>query len=234
MIALPMTLSLIIGYLLGSVMFAIVIANSKRANIQECGSGNAGSTNILRSFGWKWGLLCLAGDAAKSAASVGLGKLIGLLFSRLVDDPDNISRFIALCSYCALLGAILGHLLPLYNGFRGGKCVATALGGFLAIAPIQLLIALGIAIILITITKTVSVGSIIGTIAAVALVIYSNWGDFPLMALALIIAIVVVVAHLPNIQRLLSGNERKLKKTAWDKKHVSDSSPRSDASENAE
>ncbi len=235
MIALPMTISLIIGYLLGSIMFAIVIANNKRVNIKKCGSGNAGSTNVLRRFGWKWGLLCLVGDAGKSAVSVGLGKLIGLAFCNLAGEGSmNVARLMALCSYCALLGAILGHLLPVYHHFRGGKCVATALGGFLVIAPVQLLIALAAGVVLIAITRTVSIGSVVGTIAASVLVIYANWGDYPLMGLAAIITGVVVVAHLPNIQRLLCGNERKLQRIACEEKKTAGNPEHSGDCESAE
>lgn len=234
MIALPMAMSLIIGYLLGSIMFAKLIANNKRVNIEKCGSGNAGSTNVLRRFGWKWGLMCLVGDAAKGAASVGFGKLAGFVFCRLAGEGSMSSaRLMILCSYCAFLGAILGHLLPLYHHFRGGKCVATALGGFLAIAPVQLLIALAIAIVLIAITKTVSVGSVVGTIVTAGLVIYANWGDYPLMVLAVIITAVVVIAHLPNIQRLLSGNERKLQKIAWVEKNAADNPEHSEICESS-
>ena len=132
---------LIAGYLLGSIMSAVKIARSKSTDIHACGSGNAGSTNVLRTFGWKWGLICLASDSAKGAASVGVGyaaaAIAPALFSNYV-MPENLSGILGCIG---LLGAILGHLLPVFYEFRGGKCVAVALGGLLVLSPVQLLIA---------------------------------------------------------------------------------------------
>lgn len=150
-------------------MSAVKIARSKSTDIHACGSGNAGSTNVLRTFGWKWGLICLASDSAKGAASVGVGyaaaAIAPALFSNYV-MPENLSGILGCIG---LLGAILGHLLPVFYEFRGGKCVAVALGGLLVLSPVQLLIAVGCAVILIAITKMVSVGSVVGTIIATAL-----------------------------------------------------------------
>ena len=193
---------LIAGYLLGSIMSAVKIARSKSTDIHACGSGNAGSTNVLRTFGWKWGLICLASDSAK--------------FSNYV-MPENLSGILGCIG---LLGAILGHLLPVFYEFRGGKCVAVALGGLLVLSPVQLLIAVGCAVILIVITKMVSVGSVIGTIIATALVIYRNRGNIPLMLIAVVIAAIVITAHLPNIRRIMEGRERRLEKIEWEKQRT--------------
>ena len=210
---------LIAGYLLGSIMSAVKIARSKSTDIHACGSGNAGSTNVLRTFGWKWGLICLASDSAKGAASVGVGYAAAIapaLFSNYV-MPENLSGILGCIG---LLGAILGHLLPVFYEFRGGKCVAVALGGLLVLSPVQLLIAVGCAVILIAITKMVSVGSVVGTIIATALVIYRNRGNIPLMLIAVVIAAVVITAHLWRAARdgskKSSGRNSGLKK----KKHA--------------
>lgn len=104
--------------------------------------------------------------------------------------------------------------------FRGGKCVAVALGGLLVLSPVQLLIAVGCAVILIAITKMVSVGSVVGTIIATALVIYRNRGNIPLMLIAVVIAAVVITAHLPNIRRIMEGRERRLEKIEWEKQRT--------------
>ena len=202
---------LIAGYLLGSIMSAVKIARSKSTDIHACGSGNAGSTNVLRTFGWKWGLICLASDSAKGAASVGVGyaaaAIAPALFSNYV-MPENLSGILGCIG---LLGAILGHLLPVFYEFRGGKCVAVALGGLLVLSPVQLLI--GCAVILIAITKMVSVGSVVGTIIATALVIYRNRGNIPLMLIAVVIAAVVITAHLPNIRRIMEQTQAVLPHT---------------------
>ena len=168
---------LIAGYLLGSIMSAVKIARSKSTDIHACGSGNAGSTNVLRTFGWKWGLICLASDSAKGAASVGVGyaaaAIAPALFSNYV-MPENLSGILGCIG---LLGAILGHLL-------------------------------------------VSVGSVVGTIIATALVIYRNRGNIPLMLIAVVIAAVVITAHLPNIRRIMEGRERRLEKIEWEKQRT--------------
>ena len=192
---------LIAGYLLGSIMSAVKIARSKSTDIHACGSGNAGSTNVLRTFGWKWGLICLASDSAKGAASVGVGYAVAAIAPALFSNyvmPENLSGILGCIG---LLGAILGHLL-------------------LVLSPVQLLIAVGCAVILIVITKMVSVGSVIGTIIATALVIYRNRGNIPLMLIAVVIAAIVITAHLPNIRRIMEGRERRLEKIEWEKQRT--------------
>lgn len=87
-------------------------------------------------------------------------------------------------------------------------------------SPVQLLIAVGCAVILIAITKMVSVGSVVGTIIATALVIYRNRGNIPLMLIAVVIAAVVITAHLPNIRRIMEGRERRLEKIEWEKQRT--------------
>lgn len=208
-------LCLVGGYLIGSIMTAVKIAKSKSIDIRKCGSGNAGSTNVLRTFGWKWGLVCFLCDTAKGALSVFIGRSLGVIGSKL--GLFSIEAYEVL-GCLAMLGAIIGHLLPIFYNFRGGKCVAVALGGLLVMAPIELLIALGAALIFIIVTKTVSVGSVCGTLIAAALVVIRNWDNIPLVTLVVIIATVIITAHLPNIQRIMAGRERKLENLEWEKK----------------
>ena len=219
MMVIPAILSLVAGYLIGSIMTAVKIAKSKSTDIRNCGSGNAGSTNVLRTFGWKWGIICLVCDSAKGALAVGVGHLIGFLWAKIA-----LVSWDSLFGCFAMLGALFGHLLPVFYNFRGGKCVAVALGGLLVLAPIQLLIAIAIAVILILITRMVSVGSIVGTLIATTLVIIANWGDIPLTVLAVIIATVIVIAHLPNIQRIMEGRERRLERIEWEQNLADDPS----------
>lgn len=216
--ALWTVITLAAGYLIGSIMTAVKIAKSRSKDIRECGSGNAGSTNILRTFGWKWGLLCLFFDSLKGAVSVGLGIGLGYLAMELFPQAHFVKDLPRFLGCIGMLGAALGHLLPLFYQFRGGKCVAVALGGFLVLAPIQLLIALALAIILIAITRMVSVGSIVGTITVATLIIIKNFGNIPMMAVSFIVAAIIVVAHLPNIQRIMEGRERRLDRIEWEKR----------------
>lgn len=216
--AIAAVITLVFGYLIGSIMTAVKIAKSRAKDIRECGSGNAGSTNILRTFGWKWGLLCLFFDSLKGAVSVFIGIGIGHLALHFFPNVKFIEDLPTFLGCVGMLGAVLGHLLPVFYQFRGGKCVAVALGGFLALSPIELLIALAVAIILIAITRMVSVGSIVGTLLVAALVIIKNFGHIPLMTVSVIVAAIIVIAHLPNIQRIMAGRERRLSNIEWEKK----------------
>ncbi len=209
-------IALVAGYLIGSIMTAVKIAKAKSKDIRECGSGNAGSTNILRTFGWKWGLLCLFFDSLKGAVSVlvgmGLGHIALALFPS-VGFMDKLPNFLGCVGF---FGALLGHLLPVFYQFRGGKSVAVAMGGFLVLSPVQLLIALAIAIVLIAITRMVSVGSLVGTLITSVLVIIKNFGNIPLMVMSVVVLIIIVIAHLPNIQRIMAGRERRLENIEWE------------------
>ncbi len=211
-------ITLVIGYLIGSIMTAVKIAESHAKDIRECGSGNAGSTNVLRTFGWKWGLLCLFFDSLKGFISVLIGCGIAYLAMKLFPNAAFIENLPMFLGCVGMLGAILGHLLPVFYQFRGGKCVAVALGGFLALSPLMLLISLAVAIALIAITRMVSVGSVVGTVLVATLIIIRNFGNIPLMAVSVIVAAIIVIAHLPNIQRIMAGRERRLDNIEWEKR----------------
>lgn len=213
-IILASAIVIVISYLIGSNMAAVRIAASRGTDINKVGSGNAGSTNILRTFGWRWGLICLASDAAKGALSVLAGYLVGLLFSHL----GLISTDIGMDLMClGLLGAMAGHLLPIFHGFKGGKCVAVSIGGMLVLFPIQCIISFAVGALLIIITKMMSVGSLIGVLLCTVLVMINEWGNKAVCIMAAAVALVICIAHIPNIRRILEGNERKLKDLAWDK-----------------
>lgn len=210
---------LIAGYLLGSIMSAVKIARSKSTDIHACGSGNAGSTNVLRTFGWKWGLICLASDSAKGAASVGVGyaaaAIAPALFSNYV-MPENLSGILGCIG---LLGAILGHLLPVFYEFRGGNALRSRLAVCLC-CPRFSCSCCRLCGYSYCNNKMVSVGSVVGTIIATALVIYRNRGNIPLMLIAVVIAAVVITAHLPNIRRLWRAARDGLEKIEWEKQRT--------------
>lgn len=218
MTAILSIITLLIGYLIGSIMTAVKIAKARSRDIRECGSGNAGSTNVLRTFGWKWGLLCLFFDSLKGAVSVLIGMGVGYLALHFLPNARFIADLPRFLGCVGMLGAVLGHLLPVFYQFRGGKCVAVALGGFLVLSPLELLIALALAVVLIAITRMVSVGSVVGTITVAVLVIIKNFGNIPLMAISIVTAAIIIIAHLPNIQRIMEGRERRLDRIEWEEK----------------
>lgn len=205
-----------ISYLLGSFNFAILVTRVlAHKDIRDMGSGNAGMTNVLRSQGPKAAILTTLGDLAKSIAATLLG---GYLFHLAGGDvlDDGIRWVIG--RYLAGLFCMLGHMFPLYFGFRGGKGVLTTLGIMLVVDWQAALIALGIFLIVVALSRMVSLGSVIGVITITLLTwildryvrqFNLNTTVFCTAATALLAAIVIWM-HRGNIKRILNGTERKL------------------------
>lgn len=200
----------IIAYLLGSISFSIIFTKKIAGfDVREQGSGNAGTTNVLRAAGKKAAALTLICDVLKGVVAI----LIALLAGKIVKGLDG-----ALLVQLAGLFVILGHMFPIFFQFKGGKGIATALGVLLIVNWQIGLICLVFAIVLIAITKMVSVGSIAAGILFPVLVAFinqnyivmtetSNWSYF---AFSIIIAIFVVFNHRTNIKRISNGTENKI------------------------
>ena len=185
-----------VAYLIGSFSFAVILVRMRTGrDIRTEGSGNAGATNVLRSHGKALGLAVAGLDTAKGAAAV-------LLVRLATADP----RYAAAAGFAA----ILGHVFPIFYGFRGGKGVATAVGAFLLLAPLATLISLGTFVAVIAITRYVSLGSIVGMVLLppVAGGIFHEPGA--VVAAAAATAILVILKHRENLRRLAAGTERKL------------------------
>ncbi len=183
------------SYLLGSIPTGYLLARwSGTKDVREFGSGSTGATNILRVKGWKVALPVAVFDILK-------GFLPVFLASRSFDDPV----FSALCG----LLAVVGHCFPFSIGFRGGKGVATSLGAFAAIAWAPCLASAGLFLIVVGLTRYVSLGSILGALAF-PLVVLAAGGSAAVAGVALGIAVLVVIRHRGNIGRLIHGAERKL------------------------
>lgn len=208
-------LSAAAAYLLGSVSFAIVVSKSLyHQDVRQFGSGNAGMTNILRTYGKKAAALTLAGDFLKGVAAV--------LISRLIFAAMGVTLFDG--AYVGGLFAILGHLYPVYFGFRGGKGILTSIGIIAVINPLVFLGLLIIGLPLIFLTKIVSVGSLAGAVCYPFLTLLVDfwkggvsWLDF---SFSLVIALLVIWMHRSNIKRLLNGTENRFgsKKTSSEEK----------------
>lgn len=197
------SLAILGSYLLGSIPTSYIFGKIlKGIDIREHGSGNAGATNALRILGTKWGVLTMILDMAKGWLAVFLGKL-------LLNDPANWV-LIALA-----LGAIIGHIFTIYLGFKGGKGVATSAGVFIALAPIPVAIALAVFIITVWITRYVSLGSMLAALVAFGAELFinikNNFADKEILGLVILIVAFIIFRHKANIQRLLAGNENKLK-----------------------
>ncbi len=187
---LKILLAAVIAYLIGSFSPSITLSRHLGGDVRTMGSGNAGTTNMLRSYGKKAALFTLCLDVLKGVVAVLIGRLIG----GGLGYPAYIAALLVFC----------GHIWPVYYGFRGGKGIATALGAVLAVDPLLALILLAVAVIAMVITKRVSVGSIL---AAVCLPILCIWMQHGFWVPALFMAAIAIIKHKANIGRLLRGEE---------------------------
>ncbi len=198
-------LTLVIGYLLGSVNFAVIVSKRlHKTDVRTLGSGNAGMTNILRNFGKKGAALTMAGDAGKGVIAVLLGYLIFHLLAQPVDY---------LCGgYIAGIGAIIGHMFPLWFGFDGGKGVSVACGVIITLQPISAVILLASFFVVVKLTGMVSLGSITAiTLYPIITFISKFFITHRLTAFATVcaafIAALIVYMHRENITRIRTGTE---------------------------
>ncbi len=187
----------LLAYLLGSIPFGYLIVRwQKGVDVRSTGSGSTGATNVMRNLG-------IIGFVTTFILDVGKGTAAVLLASRLTSgDP----RWIAASS----VAAILGHCFPVWLKFRGGKGVATGVGVFLALAPLQVALALIIFAIVVAIWRYISLGSIIATAAFPLLVYFMKHPPLPIVLGAAGSALIIITRHHANIRRLLAGTESKV------------------------
>jgi glycerol-3-phosphate acyltransferase PlsY len=187
-------LALAAAYLLGSIPFSYLVARSRGVDVRKVGSGNVGATNVMRSAGRWPGPLAFALDFLKGAAATFLaGRLLG---------GD------AWPSAAAIL-AVIGHMYPVWLGFRGGKGVATGAGAFLPVALIPTLAALAIFAVVSRATRYVSIGSICGA-AGLGLVSFLMGRPPAVWAAAAAVAVLITWKHRGNLQRITAGTERRM------------------------
>jgi len=193
----------LIAYLIGSINFAIIFTKKFAGfDVREKGSKNAGTTNVLRTVGKKVAAITLLCDILKGVIAVLISMLVGYIWKEL--DTQFLK-------YLAGFMAILGHTFPIFFEFRGGKGVATSLGVLLTIAPKIGLICLIFAVILMAITKMVSVGSILAAILFPILNIFiGKDNNFGTITISVLIALLVIFNHRTNIQRIKNGTENKI------------------------
>ena len=192
-------LIVIIAYLLGNISTSYIIAKKMMGvDIRTQGSGNAGSTNVLRTLGKKAGAMTFIGDLLKGVIAVLIGKLIATISG--VD--------IATAGYLAVVGVVCGHNWPAFLGFKGGKGVATSLGSMLAINPVLALTCLAAFIIIVLVSKYVSLGSVLGICLSPVLMLITH--NTKGIWVTLFLSASVIYTHRANIKRLLNGTERKL------------------------
>ncbi len=182
-----------LGYLCGSIPFGLLLTRAAgMGDIRSIGSGNIGATNVLRTGNRKIAAATLVLDAAKGAAAV---LLAGMLFSPRL-------------ALWAGFGAVLGHLYPVWLGFKGGKGMATSLGVYLAASPLIGLLCCAIWLVVAKLTRISSASSLIA-IGAAPLLFWLLYDSY-LAMLALAITALVLFAHRSNISRLIAGTEPRI------------------------
>jgi acyl phosphate:glycerol-3-phosphate acyltransferase len=190
---LPFLIGFAIAYLVGSIPFGLLLAKAGGAgDVRRIGSGNIGATNVLRTGRKGLALATLALDMLKGALPAWLGyRYFG---------PDM--------AVVAGLGAVVGHCFPLWLGFRGGKGVATAAGVMAALTPLVALIVVALFVVIVLLTRYVSLASILAAVAAAPVAFWL--GHFQAGELYLALALLILLKHAGNIRRLLTGQEAKL------------------------
>ena len=196
-----------IGYLFGLFQTGYIYGMINHVDIRKHGSGNAGTTNALRTLGWKAGAITFIGDCLKCVLAV-------LLVRFIFADSSRIE----LLAIYAGLGAVLGHNFPFYLNFKGGKGIASTVGLVLAVNPVMFLIVAIVFIAIVWFTQYVSLGSIvIMVLFVIQVVIYGQMDGFRLTggelyefyAIAIVLAALAIWRHRANIKRLATGTENK-------------------------
>jgi glycerol-3-phosphate acyltransferase PlsY len=188
---------IMISYLVGSIPTSIIISKLLRGiDIRNHGSGNAGGTNVFRVMGWKWGVATILLDACK-------GAIVVIVVARFYLDRfpfPNATPFddFTLVQIICGVAAVIGHIWTVFAGFRGGKGIATALGVLITIITLDMIVALGVFVIVVTFSRYISLGSLMAAISV------------PLILIVRENILLVIFTHRANVERLLSGTEKKI------------------------
>ncbi len=200
----------IVAYLIGSINFAVIFGKLfMKRDVREIGSGNAGTTNVMRSAGVLPGVLTFLCDALKGFAASYLGCII---FHSTVGalTPDE---YAIIGAYICGLACMLGHVFPVFFKFKGGKGVATSVGIFAVCSPLAIILGLSVFAIVTLATRYVSLASLIATVVVVVSCLIFRLTAAPILPqliLAMLMGVIVVAKHKDNIERLLSGTENKI------------------------
>jgi glycerol-3-phosphate acyltransferase PlsY len=186
-------LVVVFAYLLGSIPFAYLAGRTRGVDIRTVGSKNVGATNVFRELGRGIGITVMALDIAKGLIAV-------LVADGLTSSPWPL---------VAAAAAILGHVFPVWLGFKGGKGVAVAGGAVIGLAPLPALIVVVIWLVVVGITRYVSLGSILAA-AAFPFLVVAFGAPWPTVVFAFLAAVMVIARHRSNIERLRHGTERRL------------------------
>jgi len=206
-LVLKAVLAALIGYLLGSANTSLIVGKFYGVDVRNHGSGNAGMTNTLRTLGKIPALLVIVGDMLKGI----LACIIGYYIFQIGFDSSEFNYAVELDKaglFAGGLGAILGHNWPLYFGFRGGKGVLTTFAVILLAGPYQGLILLGVFLVVVALTRYVSLGSITAAVCFPFLAAFME-KEIIYTSFAVFVSLLVIIRHRSNIVRLCKGTEHK-------------------------
>lgn len=199
----------VLGYLLGAIPFAWIIARLYGiADLRQVGSGNLGATNVWRSAGAVAGIMVFVGDIGKGVVAILLARFW------LTGYTADLALLQEMILVATAFAAVLGHVFPIYVGFRGGKGVATALGVVVTLLPLQTLIALAVFVVTVLASRFISLGSILAGLALAAVlliqrfVMHTEVSDVYVW-MGVLLAVLVLITHRQNIGRLLHGRENR-------------------------
>lgn len=203
--------SVIAAYLIGSINFAVIFANAfLKKDVRKLGSGNAGTTNVMRTAGFLPGALTFICDALKGFISAFAGKLV---FEHILNSGAKWAIPLYGAYACGLL-CMLGHVFPAFFQFKGGKGVAVSVGIYAVCSPWAIIIGLAVFAVTVLISKMISLGSVLAaiTVVTLSLVFYNGGGTLLIPAILSIgMGATVILKHTGNIKRLINGTENKIK-----------------------
>jgi acyl phosphate:glycerol-3-phosphate acyltransferase len=200
----------VVSYLLGSIPFGYLLVRIFRGeDVRRTGSGNIGATNVARTGSKGLAIATLLLDALKGYVAV--AHVFFFVRHHPGDFSQSDARLVYTLAALAAFCAILGHMFPVWLGFKGGKGVATAVGAYLGIAPAAVLVSLVVFVAMVVITRYVSLGSILAAATFPAAAWWLNPGTRSAQATSLIVAssLLIILRHRDNIRRLLAGNENR-------------------------
>jgi glycerol-3-phosphate acyltransferase PlsY len=198
-------ISAIGAYLLGSIPTAVWVGKAwYNLDVREHGSKNAGATNTFRVLGKRPGIVVLLIDVAKGAFAVSIPLVWINFVDQSIGDQQDLLQIVA------AIFAVIGHIFPVFAGFRGGKGVATSLGIIIGIQPLSAAICLGAFLIVFILSKFVSLGAIVASVCFPIIVYVLHPESTEMQVFSLVLGTAVILAHKKNIKRLIKGEENKM------------------------
>lgn len=206
---------ILFAYLVGSISFAVIFSHLFTGkDVRSSGSGNAGATNMLRTAGKLPAILTFLFDAIKGFVACFAGKTVfTYLFEQTAADCFTPTYGAFICC----IAVMLGHIYPVFFGFKGGKAVACSVGTFAVCCPIAIILGLTGFVICLIISKTVSISSLLATVIVISVTVIYNitsssvdYNILPVIIMAVIAGLIVFIKHKENIKRILNGTEKKI------------------------